>query len=223
MRGLLLILIFIPFFLFYEKAQAVTYICPENKIFDLQITKSGNWLINGRKGTWENKNKVIIKKFDHQPNWTSVHYFKSCSNGFYVSALRKRISGKTNGYCKALKVGSREWGSCAVYCRKICYLSSVSKTTDINKKSILNLAFNSWSSVNRKKIQKALSEFEYYDGSIDGIYGSRTKSAIEAYTKSLRKQDHLKSEKLAKELLQSLLSSNEQPLVEEKEKKKGLF
>ena len=85
-------------------------------------------------------------------------------------------------------------------------------------------------------IQKTLAELNFYNGKIDGIYGPKTESAIKDYAKSIGKEDHLKSEKLAIELLQTLLSSVDQPKTvekvepekkegetEEKKPKKGLF
>ena len=207
MRRLLLISLFIPFFLIYGYAQAVTYICPENKIFDMQITKSGSWLINGRKSSYETNNEVTLNI-----GGAKYVYFKSCSKGFYVKALRKSISGKTNGYCNALEVGSQSWTKSSWY-KQVCYLSP-----KIN--SPLYKAFNSIN--DRKLIQSTLKSYQLYSGKIDGLYGPKTRSALESYAKSLGKEDHLKSEKLAKELLQILINSSELRNTDGKTKK-GLF
>ena len=100
---------------------------------------------------------------------------------------------------------------------------------------VLN-SFNNLSKKSRLDIQKNLNKNKLYKGKIDGLYGPKTEAAIEAYAKSLGKEAHLKSEKLAKELLQTLISTSEPPKTEEKlepekkedeiekkEPKKGLF
>ena len=81
-----------------------------------------------------------------------------------------------------------------------------------------------------------MSISKFYLSTIDGLYGAKTETAIKTYAKSIGKEDHLKSEKLAKELLQTILSSVDQPKkveklepekkdleLEKKEPKKGLF
>ena len=55
------------------------------------------------------------------------------------------------------------------------------------------------------------------------MYGPKTRAAIEKYAKSLGKEDHLKSEKLARELLQSLISTDGDQDTDERKTKKGLF
>ncbi|MEZ5913395.1 MAG: peptidoglycan-binding protein [Paracoccaceae bacterium] len=54
-------------------------------------------------------------------------------------------------------------------------------------------AFNSYSYSERRIIQSRLSNWGYYNGSIDGAFGPRTYSAIQAYAGSGRGADRLRS------------------------------
>ena len=74
----------------------------------------------------------------------------------------------------------------------------------------------------RKFIQEFLSDLSFYKGIVDGLYGGKTKAAIEDYAKSVGKEGHLKSKKMIKELFQTLITSDGENTKDEA-MKKGLF
>ena len=106
----------------------------------------------------------------------------------------------------------------AVKCKKTSSGRNLAASSNPLKQWFVGL-----SNQKRLSIQSKLSNLGFYQSTIDGIYGSKTEAAINDYAKSIGKEDHLNSEKLAKELLISLISTSEEQNNDESKTKKGLF
>jgi hypothetical protein len=66
-------------------------------------------------------------------------------------------------------------------------------------------AFNSYSPNERRAIQRRLSAFGYYDGTIDGAFGPRTHQALYAFARTANKQTALDSTQGAFSVIDALL------------------